>query len=67
MAADLDYGTRHGPDQFVERHRRFSGSLISVTPPGWGAKIAPGQQVSVFGFCASGSGEPTDVKAVAVG
>lgn len=23
MAADLDYGTRHGPDQFVERHRRF--------------------------------------------
>ncbi|TXH42998.1 MAG: glycoside hydrolase [Actinobacteria bacterium] len=44
-----------------------SGSLISVTPPGWGAKIAPGQQVSVFGFCASGSGEPTDVKAVAVG
>ena len=44
-----------------------SGSLISVIPPSWGAKIAPGQQVSVFGFCASGSGEPTDVKAVAVG
>ena len=37
-----------------------NGSTITVTPPSWGAKIAAGKTVSVFGFCASGTGEPSN-------
>ncbi len=36
-----------------------SGDTYTVTPPTWGAKINPGQTVSVFGYCANGTGMPT--------
>lgn len=44
-----------------------AGASVTVTPPAWAAQVAPGQEVAVFGFCFSGGGEPTDVRATPVG
>ncbi len=38
-----------------------SGDAVTVTPPSWAQRVAPGASVSAFGFCAAGSGELADV------
>jgi len=38
-----------------------SGNLVTVTAPSWAASVAPGASVAAFGFCASGSGEPSAI------
>ena len=42
------------------------GEQVDVTPAAWASRIAPGQSVSAFGFCASGTAEPTGTVATAV-
>ena len=38
-----------------------SGNTVTVRPEAWAAKVAPGPGAASFGFCASGSGEPSAV------
>lgn len=42
-----------------------AGTAVTVTPPSWGAQIGAGQSVSTFGFCASGSAQPSGAVATA--
>jgi len=43
-----------------------SGKVVTVIAPGWAAVVAPGRKVVAFGFCASGSGEPSAVSVAEV-
>jgi len=43
-----------------------SGNVVTVTAPSWAASIAPGTSVAAFGFCASGTGEPTAISVAEV-
>ena len=38
-----------------------SGNVVTVTAPGWAASVAPRTSVAAFGFCATGTGEPTAI------
>ena len=38
-----------------------SGNVVTVTAPSWAAAVAPGTSVMAFGFCASGTGEPSAI------
>jgi hypothetical protein len=43
-----------------------SGNTVTVTPETWAAKVAPGPGAASFGFCASGTGEPSAVSVTEV-
>jgi endoglucanase len=38
-----------------------SGNVVTVTAPSWAASVAPRTSVAAFGFCATGTGEPTAI------
>jgi hypothetical protein len=38
-----------------------SADVVTVTPPDWAGRIAAGARSTSFGFCASGTGDVTQV------
>jgi hypothetical protein len=38
-----------------------SGNVVTVTAPSWAATVAPGTSTMAFGFCASGTGQPSAI------
>jgi hypothetical protein len=43
-----------------------SGNTVTVLAPSWAAVVNPGANVTAFGFCASGVGEPSAVSVAEV-
>ncbi|MEI7438593.1 MAG: cellulose binding domain-containing protein, partial [Thermoleophilia bacterium] len=43
-----------------------SGNVVTVTAPSWAATVAPGTSMMAFGFCASGTGEPSAISVIEV-
>ena len=43
-----------------------NGNVVTVAAPGWAAAVAPRTSVAAFGFCATGTGEPTAISVTEV-
>ena len=43
-----------------------SGNTVTVLAPSWAGEIAPNGNVTAFGFCASGTGEPSAISVTEV-